>query len=100
MVKTKRLISKNRIRLPLWRFPLCCFLLSVSVNDLRAQQPFSWEQVRDKFKQTNPTLLADQVNIDESRAEEITAFLRPNPDLSFGLDQFTVFRTPNTPYRP
>jgi outer membrane protein, heavy metal efflux system len=67
---------------------------------LPAQQPFSWEQVRDKFKQTNPTLLSDQVNIDESRAEEITAFLRPNPDLSFGLDQFTVFRTPNTSYRP
>ena len=32
--------------------------------------------------------------------EEITAFLRPNPDMSFSLDQFTVFRTPNTPYRP
>ncbi len=70
------------------------------MNCLLAQQPFSWEQVRDKFKQTNPTLLSDQVNIDESRAGEITAFLRPNPDLSFGLDQFTVFRTPNTPYRP
>lgn len=63
-------------------------------------QSFSWEQIRDRFEKTNPTLLADAVNIDEARAQEITAFLRPNPDLSFGLDQFTVFRTPNTPYRP
>jgi cobalt-zinc-cadmium efflux system outer membrane protein len=100
MVKTKRPIPKNQTRLPLRRLPLCCFLICVSGNYLDGQQPFSWEQVRDKFKQTNPTLLSDQVNIDESRAEEITAFLRPNPDLSFGLDQFTVFRTPNTPYRP
>ncbi len=67
---------------------------------LPAQQALSWEQVRDKFEKTNPTLLSDAVNIDEARAGEITAFLRPNPDLSFSLDQFTVFRTPNTPYRP
>lgn len=65
-----------------------------------AQQPMSWAEVRDRFEKTNPTLLSDAVNIDEARAQEITAFLRPNPDLSFGLDQFTVFRTPNTPYRP
>ncbi len=76
-------------------------LLSIIfVCEMNAQQAFNWEQIRDRFKQTNPTLLSDQVNIDESRANEITAFLRPNPDISFGLDQFTVFRTPNTPYRP
>jgi len=77
--------------------PLLALLASQHVY---GQKAFSWEEIRDKFKQTNPTLLADQVNIDEARAQEITAFLRPNPDLSFGLDQFTVFRTPNTPYRP
>jgi len=66
----------------------------------QAQQLFTWQQVRDQFEKTNPTLLSDAVNIDEARAQEITAFLRPNPDLSFGLDQFTVFRTPNSPYRP
>ncbi len=75
-------------------------LISIAANRLNAQQALSWDQIRDKFKQSNPTLLSDQVNIDESRAQEITAFLRPNPDLTFGLDQFTVFRTPNTPYRP
>ena len=70
------------------------------VHSLLAQQALSWQQVRDKFEKSNPTLLSDAVNIDEARAQEITAFLRPNPDLSFSLDQFTVFRTPNTPYRP
>jgi cobalt-zinc-cadmium efflux system outer membrane protein len=75
-------------------------LASLATHIAYAQKALSWEELRDKFKQTNPTLLADQVNIDESRAQEITAFLRPNPDLSFGLDQFTVFKTPNTAYRP
>jgi cobalt-zinc-cadmium efflux system outer membrane protein len=78
------------------------FIAIILPSALPAQAPkaYSWQQVRERFEQSNPTLLSDQVNIDESRAEEITAFLRPNPDLSFGLDQFTVFRTPNTPYRP
>ena len=47
------------------------------------QQALTWEQVRDKFETANPTLKAAQINIDESRANEITAYLRPNP--SFGL---------------
>ena len=48
-----------------------------------AQQTLTWEQVRLRFEQNNPTLLADTLSIDESRAQEITAFLRPNP--TFGL---------------
>ena len=47
-----------------------------------AQQALTWEQVRDRFEINNPTLLADKLNIDESRAQEITAYLRPNPDLT------------------
>src|ERR1700728_1282700 len=67
-----------------------------------ANQPrtLTWQEAQQEFRVNNPQLLADQVTIDESRADEITAFLRPNPDLSFNLDQFTVFATPNTPYRP
>jgi outer membrane protein, heavy metal efflux system len=51
-----------------------------------AQQVLTWQQVRAKFEATNPTLLADQLNIDESRAEEITADLRPNPNFSLTVD--------------
>ncbi|HTS07519.1 MAG TPA: TolC family protein [Candidatus Eisenbacteria bacterium] len=63
-----------------------------------AQQAFTWTQLRDKFESSNPSLLAGQINIDESRAQEITAFLRPNPDFTAGIDQLDIF-TPN-PYRP
>ena len=48
--------------------------------------PLTWEQVRDRFEVRNPTLLADRLNIDESKAEEITANLRPNPTFSLTAD--------------
>jgi len=50
------------------------------------QQSLTWQQIRDKFEATNPALLADKLNIDESRAQEITAHLRPNPTLTLTLD--------------
>jgi cobalt-zinc-cadmium efflux system outer membrane protein len=60
-------------------------LLAVALN-ASAQQTLTWEQVRLRFEQNNPTLLADQLNIDESKAQEITAFLRPNPQFSMAVD--------------
>ncbi len=51
-----------------------------------AQNALTWEQVKEKFAAANPTLKAAQLNIDENRAEEITAFLRPNPDFSLSID--------------
>ena len=63
-----------------------------------AQQVLTWSQTKDQFRANNPTLLAGQVTIDESRADEITAHLRPNPNISFGWDQFTPFN--GNPYRP
>jgi cobalt-zinc-cadmium efflux system outer membrane protein len=63
-----------------------------------AQPPLTWQQVQQKFEAANPTLRAGQLNIDESKANEITAFLRPNPDLTLSLDQFDPFTT--NPYRP
>lgn len=76
---------------------LLCIVLT---QQAWAQRTYSWEEIREEFKRTNPTLQADLVTVDESRAMEITAFLRPNPTLSVLLDQFTIFPTPNTPYRP
>ena len=49
-------------------------------------QSWTWESVKDRFEQNNPTLLADKLNIDESKAEEITAYLRPNPQFSLLAD--------------
>jgi len=49
-------------------------------------QALTWEQIRNRFETGNPTLLADKVNIDESKAQEITAFLRPNPTFTLTAD--------------
>jgi len=57
-----------------------------------AQTPLSWQQVKDKFEAANPTLKATQLNIDESRAAETTAYLRPNPDFAFSTDGTQISR--------
>jgi len=70
---------------------ICCLLACTTVG----AQPrnLSWEEVRDRFQQNNPTLRAAQIGIEESRAQEITAYLRPNPNLTGGLDQINFFST-------
>lgn len=52
----------------------------------RAQQPLSWEQVKSRFEAANPALRADALSVDEMRAEEVTAFLRPNPGFTLSAD--------------
>ncbi len=63
-----------------------------------AQTALDWPQVEARFRAANPTLRAGQINIDESKANEITAYLRPNPDFTAGLDQLQFFT--GQPYRP
>ena len=72
---------------------LCGTVLAQTQN-----QALTWQQVRDKFETENTALNAAQLGVDESRAQEITAFLRPNPTTTATLDQFTPL-WPN-PYRP
>src|SRR5580692_10438515 len=62
-----------------------------------APQSFTWEQIRDRFQASNPTLKAAAISIDESRAQEITAYLRPNPDLTGTFDQMNFFSTQPPP---
>ena len=49
-------------------------------------QIWTWDAVKDRFQLNNPTLLASRLNIDELKAEEITAHLRPNPDFTLSAD--------------
>jgi len=71
---------------------LCCALiLSSAYPPAQAQAPLTWDQVRQQFEQRNPTLLAGQFNISESKAEEITAYLRPNPNFMLTADQIDPF---------
>ena len=51
-----------------------------------AQQALTWQEVRAKFEALNPTLRAGLIGIDESKASEISAFLRPNPDFTLSVD--------------
>jgi len=77
----------------LWQISV---LLAILAGSLVAQQPtpapasplqvWTWETVKSNFEIANATLLAGRLNIDELKAEEITAFLRPNPQLSLTVD--------------
>ena len=61
-------------------------LLPVRLCAQTATAPYTWDQIKVLFASMNPTLKADQANIDESKAQEITAYLRPNPQLSVATD--------------
>ena len=79
------------------RLFLRMLLAGIQIAVLSAQTAFTWQQIKDKFEAANPTLKAAQISIDESRDEEITASLRPNPDLTVGFDQINPFNTQPPP---
>ncbi len=66
--------------------PAASIVLLASFALAQQQNSYTWPQIRGKFEATNPTLQADTLNVQESRAQEITAFLRPNPDLGLSVD--------------
>jgi cobalt-zinc-cadmium efflux system outer membrane protein len=68
-------------------------LLLLAPSLARAQQSpaLSWDQVKQKFEAANPALRADALSVDEMKAAEITASLRPNPTASFTMDQLYPF---------
>ncbi|MGA2206082.1 MAG: TolC family protein [Terracidiphilus sp.] len=61
-------------------------ILALAPDAVLAQQGLTWEQVKARFEASNPALKADADSVDEMRAEEITAYLRPNPQLSVTAD--------------
>jgi outer membrane protein, heavy metal efflux system len=64
----------------------CALSFVVHGSPASAQQALTWDQVKAKFEAVNPALRADADNVDEMRAEEITAFLRPNPQFTISVD--------------
>ena len=65
----------------------CAFIVASAFTPIvLAQQPLEWDQVKARFIAANPALKADADNVDEMRAEEITAFLRPNPQFTLSAD--------------
>src|ERR1700733_13717583 len=73
------------------RFCFGLFMVAALAGRGFAQKALTWQEVRDKFEAANPTLRAGQIGIDESRAQEITANLRPNPNLAILADQIDPF---------
>src|ERR1700681_107390 len=71
----------------LWRGCFGCVVVGCLAADAAAQTPLTWQEIRTRFEVSNPTLQAGQIGIDESKAAEITAYLRPNPQGSLTLDQ-------------
>ncbi len=77
-----------------------CFAEAI-LGQQAAQKTMTWQQAREEFEKSNPTLRASRIGIEESRDEEITAYLRPNPDLTVGLDQINPFTdNPVNKYAP
>jgi outer membrane protein, heavy metal efflux system len=75
----------------LQRLCLASIVAALLAQTCLAQKALTWREVRDKFEVANPSLLAGQIGIDESRANEITAYLRPNPNLAILADQIDPF---------
>lgn len=78
-----------------WRLASATFAVALIALRLYAQAPpaatppaalWSWEQVKEQFELSNTSLLAGKLNIDELKAQEITAHLRPNPDFTLSAD--------------
>jgi outer membrane protein, heavy metal efflux system len=67
-------------------------VLCVAGNSF-AQKTLTWDDAKRLLKTSNPTLRAGEIGIQESRADEITAFLRPNPELGLALDYVAPFAT-------
>ncbi|HLH44900.1 MAG TPA: TolC family protein [Bryobacteraceae bacterium] len=62
------------------------------------QKILTWEAAKAELRASNPNLIAGQIGVQQSRADEVTAHLRPNPDLTLFVDQLTPFT--GNPYRP
>jgi outer membrane protein, heavy metal efflux system len=83
---TRPAFLRNRCRL----VGTVVLLTGMPLAPLSAQIALDWQQIKEKFRSSNPTLKAAQLNIDESRAAEITAYLRPNPDFSLTADGLQI----------
>jgi outer membrane protein, heavy metal efflux system len=70
---------------------LAIFLVAILCESAHAQKALTWQEVRTKFEAENQTLQAGQFGVDEFRAQETTAYLRPNPNLSLLADQINPF---------
>jgi len=72
--------------IPCRRAPAVAALIFAAAALCPAQQSLTWDQVKAKFEAANPALKADADSVDEMKAAEITAYLRPNPQFTLSAD--------------
>ncbi len=71
-----------------------CLMLLLATGSCaiaKAQRALTWDEVKARFESDNPMLRAGKLGVDESRAQETTADLRPNPNLALTVDQINPF---------
>ena len=73
-------LSRGHAALLAFATRICTF------SSVRAQQSLRWDQVKARFDAANPALKTDAYNVDEMRAEEIRAYLHPNPQFTQTVD--------------
>jgi cobalt-zinc-cadmium efflux system outer membrane protein len=78
--------------------PYLLFAVGCWAQSAPPTQTLTWQDTKAKFRANNPTLLAGQSDVDEARADEITAYLRPNPTLTFSADSLAILTY--HPFRP
>ena len=92
-----RLVRAN-LSPELWRPAVAGVMLCIATTTAAAQTALTWDQVRVRFLAANPTVRAGQVAVEEARADEITAHLRPNPEVSGAFDQFPLVGDVTNPW--
>src|SRR5665811_1145268 len=67
-------------------FGAASLLAQTAPQPAPAPQIWTWDAVKNFFELNNTSLHASRLNIDELKAQEITAHLRPNPDFTLTAD--------------
>ncbi len=91
-------LERNVIRRRVRRLTLTIWVAVCASTGALGQKTLTWDDAKRELLAANPTLMAARIGVQESRADEITAFLRPNPDLTVSVDQIEPFTS--NPYRP
>jgi cobalt-zinc-cadmium efflux system outer membrane protein len=65
-------------------------LLLASALPVTAQESLTWSEAKTKFEAANPALKADALGVDEMKAAETTAYLRPNPGIGLSSDGLQI----------
>src|SRR5262245_23698992 len=75
----------------LWRSCSGIWIATCLAGGLFGQKTLTWEETKREFRAANPTLRAGQIGIGEFKAQERTAYLRPNPEFTALADQINPF---------